>query len=207
MTDRYYPKGYVPDCGPLESTYNEMNEMTTQPRSKFPPGYSGHEHGAGAKFGYSIPAPEKLPNEPIDEEDPLVNTRVGKHVMYRPLPNRALTLETAKPEKPRVQSTYQGVEEQKESLKIEDEYSTSFIPQTSAYLASINGNLGVTLEKKQPYIPAAHGRGTGFNTQSSYISWLPPGECIGTTCTKDSFPPPKVVRRGLELTQYTVNKN
>ena len=27
MTDRFYPKGYVPDGGPMESTYNEANQM------------------------------------------------------------------------------------------------------------------------------------------------------------------------------------
>ncbi len=68
MTDRYYPKGFVPNVGnnpqgTLESTYNEMNECKTHPRSRFPPGYSGHEHGAKQKFGYSIPAPNALPKE------------------------------------------------------------------------------------------------------------------------------------------------
>lgn len=207
MTDRYYPKGYVPDCGPLESTYNEMNVLNTHPKSNYPPGYSGHEHGSGFKFGYSIPAPNALPQEPINPEDPLVNYRIGKHIIYRPLPNREIQLENAPKEQKRVEATIRGVEDQKASIKVEDDFTASFIPQTSAYLASINGNRGHTVEKAQPYIPAEPGRGTGFNSQSTYVSWLPPGSMHGcSTQTKDSYTVPNVVRRGLEMMQYTVNR-
>merc|ERR1711924_228832 len=165
--------------------------------SKYPPGYSGHEHGAGFKFGYSIPAPSLLPREPIDPEDPLVNFRIGKHIMYRPLPNREIQLETAPKEEPRVQHTYRGVEAQKSSLKLEDDFTASFIPQTSAYLASVNGNRGSMVEKAQPYIPAMGGRGTGFNSQSGNITWMPPGSMHGTTETQDAYGVPVVVRQGL----------
>ena len=61
MTDRYYPKGIVPTYK-YESTYNLMNQMETFPRSDFPPGYSGHEHGAALKFGYSNPRADPTPD-------------------------------------------------------------------------------------------------------------------------------------------------
>lgn len=61
MTDRYYPKGLVPTYK-YESTYNLMNLMDTHPRSDYPPGYSGHEHGKTAKFGYGTPAADPTPD-------------------------------------------------------------------------------------------------------------------------------------------------
>mmetsp|Transcript_13895 Transcript_13895/g.34316 ORF Transcript_13895/g.34316 Transcript_13895/m.34316 type:complete len:217 (-) Transcript_13895:530-1180(-) len=212
MTDRYYPRNYKPDVGnnpqgTLESTYNEMNECKTHPRSRNPPGYSGHEHGAKQKFGYSIPAPNPLPKEPIDGEDPLVNYRVGKHIVYEPLPNRKLILNKAPPPPPKAVLNYRGVETQGASLTGEDEKMATFIPQTSAYLASISGNNGAAVEKEHPYTPAHYGEGTGFNSASSYVSWLPPGDLESSSTTKDAYPPPatRFTPKGLDCLQYTLN--
>lgn len=211
MTDRYYPKRYVPDAGPLESTYNEMNLMITQPRSTYPPGYSGHEHGVKAKFGYSIPAPNALPNAPIDPADPLVNFRAGKAIDYRPLALRDIVLEKAASKSAAVQDTRAmtsavlgTTQNAKTPLLEEDDFSASFIPQTTPYLIANGGCRGVTLEKAQPYIPAVPGVGTGFNSQMSAPAPVEEKKLLGTSATKDAYPVPVVERRGLEMMEYTV---
>jgi len=214
MTDRYYPKRYVPDAGPLESTYNEMNLMISKPRSIYPPGYSGHEHGSRVKFGYSIPAPNPLPQEPVDPEDPLVDYRAGKAIGYRPLTNQPILLQKAPP-KEAVQRDTRAIEAAilgttvapQAPLRTEDEFSASFVPRTSPYLASIGGNSGITVEKAQPYIPAVGGCGTGFNSQQSGALGGTGMPLMGTTSTKEAYPVPKVERRGLEMLHYTVNRH
>lgn len=57
----------------------------------------------------------------IDGEDPLVNYRVGKHIVYEPLPNRKLILNKAPPPPPKAVLNYRGVETQGASLTGEDE--------------------------------------------------------------------------------------
>jgi len=207
MTDRYYPKGYIPDVGALDSTYNEMNRMVTHPRSKYPPGYSGHEHGAKFKFGYSIPASSQLPKEPLDPEHPLVNFRAGKAVEYEPLGNRQIVLETADEKVSPPQPVYGEREIQKVSLIEETDLHASFVPQTSAFLASVKGNRGHRVDKKCPYTPAEYGRGTGFNSQSAFVSWLPPGKLEGSSTTKDAFTAPIEKRIGLQCLEYTVTRS
>ncbi|CAD7931410.1 unnamed protein product [Amoebophrya sp. A25] len=215
MTDRYYPKGCVPEVGnnaenKLESTYNEMNMCKTQPRSKYPPGYGGHEHGAAKKFGYSIPAPDALPKEPIDPEEPLVNFRSGKYVTYEPLPNRQLVIENAPPPAPKAVLNYRGVEAQAKSLTQENERMATFTPQTSAYLSSIGGQHGSTIDKEVPYTPAFFGIGTGFNSaKSSNTGFNTMNASIeGSSTTKDAFLPPKArfTPQGLNCLEYTLKK-
>ncbi len=85
--------------------------------------------------------------------------------------------------------------------------SSTFTPQTSAYLNSVHGNVGSAIEKEKPYTPAIYGEGTGFNSASSYVSWLPPGEIEGSSTTKDAYPPPatRFTPKGLDCLQYTLN--
>lgn len=58
MTDRYYPAGMPAHADAWKTTYELANELNVQPRSRYPPGYSGHLHGTRIKFGYGCPGPE-----------------------------------------------------------------------------------------------------------------------------------------------------
>lgn len=97
MTDRYYPISFVKDdAQKWASTYQLGNKMETKARSKYPPGYAGHEHGAKRKFGYACPAPDALPNGivHIEEMKPSLFETVENdtyHKQYRtiPLPMRS----------------------------------------------------------------------------------------------------------------------
>jgi len=58
MTDRFYPIGMQSADGVWKTTYEGANEMRSNQRSAYPPGYAGHEPGARDKFGYSTPGPD-----------------------------------------------------------------------------------------------------------------------------------------------------
>jgi len=209
MTDRYYPKGLVPTYK-YDSTYNIMNRMATLPRSDYPPGYSGHEHGKKEKYGYGNPAPDPLPQPPIDPEDPLVNFNIGQYIVAEPLPNRELIL----PKRPPAEETlpkyatqpFLADEGMKPGVGGADEKNLTFTSESSAYLRSKGASNVVAVDKDMPYTPAAFGRGTGFNSASSYVSWLPPGKIASDTTTADAYPPPVEPRNGLAFLSYTKDK-
>ena len=114
--------------------------MDTHEKSKYPPGYVGHEHGSRQKFGYSIPAPNPLPNAPIDGDAEDVNYAAGERTWTEMLPNRSIVL-NGRPEQvvePRG-ALYDGLENQQESIEAEDDKHKFFQSQTSNYLVSLRG--------------------------------------------------------------------
>jgi len=208
MTDRYYPKGLVPTYK-YESTYNLMNQMETHPRSNFPPGYSGHEHGKTAKFGYGTPAADPLPRPPIDPEDPLVNFNIGKYVPAEPLASAPLSLNKLPPKEEALPKFFTHVKpfEADEGYTAakggETEDRLTFTTKTSAYLRSKDAAKTISVGKDQPYTPATYGRGTGFNADSPYCSFFPGGKLQQHTTTADAFPAPVMPRKGLACLSYT----
>jgi len=180
------------------------NEMTTYPRSRFPPGYSGHEHMAAKKFGYSIPAPDKMAAEPIDGDDPTVNWDAGKGIFYEPLPPKCVTLKAA-PEVPPTEIPFiRGPEPQMATLVAENEHCTGFLPQTSQYLSSKGGQVGVTLTKGDSFTPAVYGVGTGYNKHSTPIqtTWMGNAPRTHETTMKASHKPPNDARGGLKVANF-----
>merc|ERR1712159_689978 len=103
--------------------------------------------------------------------------------------------------------TYTGLETQQASVAGEDLKHVTFTPQTSRYLASMDGNRPTKIEKDHPYTPATFGRGTGFNSDSTFVSWMPTDKVNYSTTTHDAFPDPNKIpegeRMGLKMLNYT----
>eukprot|EP00405_Crypthecodinium_cohnii_P023048 CAMPEP_0206484860 /NCGR_PEP_ID=MMETSP0324_2-20121206/40202_1 /ASSEMBLY_ACC=CAM_ASM_000836 /TAXON_ID=2866 /ORGANISM="Crypthecodinium cohnii, Strain Seligo" /LENGTH=243 /DNA_ID=CAMNT_0053963041 /DNA_START=92 /DNA_END=823 /DNA_ORIENTATION=+ len=76
--DRFYPVGLESHPEAWKTTYEEMNEMKSHPRSAYPPGTSIHLPGQRERFGFSAPGcdrwllarPELQPSDAVDVPNP-----------------------------------------------------------------------------------------------------------------------------------------